>query len=48
MKKLKIFSLIPGVVDTGDKPLLLNISVNFHKTLKWTQWDTKGGGETDS
>ncbi len=31
----KIFLFIARVIDTGDKPLLSNISVNLHKNLKW-------------
>ncbi len=36
----KFFSLITGVVDTGDEPLLSNISANFRKNSKWPQWNT--------
>ncbi len=38
----KFFPFFAGVIDTGDQPLLLNISANFHKHLKWPQPDTQG------
>jgi hypothetical protein len=31
-----------GVVDTGGAPLLANISANFRKNSKGSQWDTLG------
>ncbi len=33
-----------GVVDTGGAPLLANISANFRKKSKRSQWDTQGLG----
>jgi hypothetical protein len=33
-----------GVVDTGGAPLLANISANFRKNSKRSQWDTLGLG----
>ncbi len=33
-----------GVVDTGGASLLLNISANFLKNLKWSLWVTLGLG----
>jgi hypothetical protein len=33
-----------GVVDTGGAPLLTNISANFRKNLKRSEWDTLGLG----
>jgi hypothetical protein len=38
----KYFPFTTGVVDTGDQPLLSNISENFHTNLKWPQWDSQG------
>ncbi len=38
------FSVIAGVVDTGDQFLFSNISANFRKNSKWPQWDTQGPG----
>jgi hypothetical protein len=35
---------IAGVVDTGDKHKIVNISANFYKNLKRPQWDTQGPG----
>ncbi len=46
-KKLPVsnfFPFITGVYDTGDQPLLSNISANFRKNIKWPQWDTQGPG----
>jgi hypothetical protein len=39
---LKIFSFFTGVVETGDKPLLRNISENFLENSKWPPWYTEG------
>jgi hypothetical protein len=36
-----VFPFIADVVDTGDQPLLSNISGNFRKNLKWPLWDTQ-------
>jgi hypothetical protein len=33
-----------GVVDTGGAPLLTNISANFRKNSKRSEWDTLGLG----
>jgi hypothetical protein len=33
-----------GVVDTGGVPLLTNISANFRKNSKQSEWDTLGLG----
>ncbi len=33
-----------GVVDTGDEPLLSNISANFRKNSKRPELDTQGPG----
>jgi hypothetical protein len=33
-----------GVVDTSGAPLLANISANFQKNSKRSQWDTLGLG----
>ncbi len=49
MKKLPVskvffFSFIAGFVDTGDKPLLSNISANFRKNSKKPESDTQGSG----
>jgi hypothetical protein len=37
---LKIFSFATSVSDTGGQPWAANISANFGKNLKWSQWDT--------
>jgi hypothetical protein len=34
----------PGVVDTADKHSFANISMNFRKNLKQSQWHTQGPG----
>jgi hypothetical protein len=46
-----MMTIIAGVVYTGKKQLIsgvntkvVNISANFHKNLKWSQWDTQGPG----
>jgi hypothetical protein len=41
---LKIFSFFIGVVDSGDYPLLSNISENFQKNSKWPPWNKEGPG----
>jgi hypothetical protein len=33
-----------GVVDTSGAPLLTNISANFRKNSKRSEWDTQGLG----
>ncbi len=39
----KFFSFVAGVVYTGDKPLLSNISAKFCKSSKWPKWGTHEG-----
>ncbi len=40
----KIFSVIAGVVATGGKPLLSNISANFRKNSERPELDAQGPG----
>ncbi len=40
--------LIAGVVDSGNKHKIANISANFCKNLNQPEWDTQGPGGTDS
>jgi hypothetical protein len=42
------FVFITGAIDTGDKPLLSNVSANFRKTSKKPKLDTQGPDETDT
>jgi hypothetical protein len=37
-----------AVIDTGGAPWLANISANFQKDLKQSQWNSLGWRETDS
>jgi hypothetical protein len=43
----KRFSIIAGVVDTGDKPLLSNTLQIFVKLRKGPNWTLRGPEETD-
>jgi hypothetical protein len=45
-----MMTIIAGVVYTGEQLIsgvntkVVNISANFHKNLKWSQWDAQGPG----
>jgi hypothetical protein len=39
-----VAQLIAGVVDTGEKHKVVNISANFRKYSQKPQWDTLGPG----
>ncbi len=41
---IKCFSFFASVVDTADKHSFANISANFRKNLKSSDWDTQWPG----